>query len=230
MPLSGYTIALDLDGTLVDTAPDLVGALNVCMQGSAVGHTSVAQVRGLIGQGARALIERAFKQAGVSAQEEDIDRRFVLFLQEYSINIARHSKVFDGAVECLTALRGAGARLSICTNKPEKLTVKLLQALDLIHYFDAIVCPENVTTKKPDAAHVLAAIAPCRPEKSFMIGDSQPDLGSARAAGVPIILMRHGYCVEGADALGADRVLDNFSQLYPCVIDLIKASQAKEKI
>jgi phosphoglycolate phosphatase len=225
MPLSGYAIALDLDGTLVDTAPDLVGALNVCMQGSAVGHTSVAQVRGLIGQGARALIEQAFLQAGITPQKDDVDRRFEHFLQAYSANIACHGKVFEGAVECLTALHDAGARLSICTNKSEKLTLKLLQALDLTRHFSTIVCPENVTAKKPDAAHVLAAITPCRPEKSFMIGDSKPDLDSARAAGVPIILMRHGYCTPGADALGPDRALDNFSQLYPCVIDLIKTSK-----
>ncbi len=218
MSLKGYSIAFDLDGTLVDTAPDLVRALNVCMRGSAVPETSTTQVRDLIGQGARALIERAFNKGGITPEVRDVDERLVHFLEFYSANIAINSRVFDGVIDCLTTLANAGARLSICTNKPEALTHNLLAALDLTAYFDGIFCPDNVSAKKPDPAHVQAAIAPAPPAKAVMIGDSFADLASARAAGVPVILMSHGYSDPPAIKLDADLVLDHFSQVYEAIL------------
>ncbi len=217
MPLNGYTIVFDLDGTLVDTAPDLVRALNVCMQGSGVDPISTPEVRNLVGQGARALIERAFAFGGITPDPADVDARLAHFLEDYSANIAEVSTVFDGAITCMEALKQAGARLSICTNKPEMLTHKLLDAFALTPHFDAIVCPENVSAKKPDAAHMLAAITPHSPKKALMVGDSIADLGSARAAGIPAILMSHGYSTPPAAELGADLVLDHFSALNDAV-------------
>ena len=221
MPLNGYTIVFDLDGTLVDTAPDLVRALNVCMQGSGVDPISTDAVRTLVGQGARALIERAFAFGKIKPKTEDVDARLVHFLADYSANIAEVSAVFDGAIESMNALKDAGARLSICTNKPEMLTHKLLDAFALKPYFDAVVCPENVNAKKPDAEHVLAAITPNSPDKALMVGDSIADLGSARAAGIPAILMSHGYSIPPASELGADRVLDHFSDLNDAIYTLL---------
>ncbi len=221
MPLKGYCVTFDLDGTLIDTAPDLVRALNVCMTGSGVKQINTTQVRALIGQGARALIERAFAQGGVTPNSSDVDARLAHFLEDYSANIAQKSRVFDGAITCLDTLSEAGARLSICTNKPEALTLKVLQAFDLTRCFDAIMCPENVSAKKPDAAHVLAAIAPAAPDQSIMIGDSIADLNSARAARIPIILMSHGYSDPPVSELGADLVLDHFSDLCSSITDLL---------
>ncbi len=220
MPLKGYTIAFDLDGTLVDTAPDLVRALNVCMKGSSVPAIGTKQVRDLIGQGARALIERAFAQGSITPEVRDVDERLAHFLEFYSANIAVRSHIFDGTTDCLSTLINARARLSICTNKPELLARKLIQALDLTCYFDGIFCPENVRSKKPDAAHVLAAIAPAPPARAIMVGDSLADLQSGRAAGVPVILMSHGYSDPPAIKLGADMVLDHFSQVSKAVFRL----------
>ncbi len=217
MPLSGYTLAFDLDGTLVDTAPDLVLALNVSMQGSGIGDVDISQVRNLIGQGARALIKRAFETNGIEPGEAEIDARLAVFLEYYYANITNKSQVFAGAITCLETLNNAGARLSICTNKSENLTLNLLHALDLKKYFDGIYCPENVSAKKPDAAHVLAAIAPSPVNKALMIGDSRADMQSARAAKVPILLMSHGYTDTPAHELGGDMVLDNFSQVPEAV-------------
>ncbi|PHS22532.1 MAG: phosphoglycolate phosphatase [Robiginitomaculum sp.] len=222
MPLNGYTIVFDLDGTLVDTAPDLVRALNVCMQGSGIDLISTHEVRNLVGQGARALIERAFALGGIMPDPGDVDARLVHFLEDYSANIAEVSTVFDGAEDCMDALKKDGARLSICTNKPEMLTHKLLDAFSLKPHFDAIVCPENVSAKKPDAAHMLAAIIPLNPKKALMVGDSIADLGSARAAGIPAILMSHGYSTPPAAELGADLVLDHFSTLNNAIYRLLR--------
>jgi phosphoglycolate phosphatase len=221
MPLKGYSIIFDLDGTLVDTAPDLVRALNVCMQGSGIDPISVSQVRNLVGQGARALIERAYAFGGITPDTREVDARLLHFLEEYSANLSKLSIIFEGGLDCLQRFARDGARLSICTNKPEALTLKLLAEFDLTAHFDAIVCPENVSAKKPDAAHVLAAITPVPPGKAVMIGDSIADLDSARNAGVPAILMSHGYSNPPASELGADMVLDHFSQVPKAVYQLL---------
>ncbi len=221
MPLRGHTLAFDLDGTLVDTAPDLVRALNVCMQGSGLVPTRIEQVRAIIGQGARALIERAFSLGGITPTPDDVDKRLTHFLDDYAANIAQDSRVFDGVTGVLSALTNAGARLTICTNKAEVLTKKLLDAVELKQYFDAVVCPENVSAKKPDPAHLLRAIHPSSAAQAIMVGDSAADLQSARAANVPIILMSYGYSQPSATELGADIVLDHFNQIPDAVFTLL---------
>jgi len=218
MPLHGHAIAFDLDGTLVDTAPDLVRALNVCLEGSAVQTISVGDVRPLIGQGAQAMIERAFARSKVRPGTGEVHGRLEVFLRHYSAHLSDHSQPFAGAPGCLRELRSAGASLRICTNKPRALTHKLLQALDLAQGFDAIVCPEDVAARKPDAAHVLAAIAPHAPRCALMVGDSINDLQAARAAGVAAILFSHGYSDPPARELGADLVLDDFAGLADAVL------------
>lgn len=209
-PLHDVTIAFDLDGTLVDTAPDLVRALNACMDDFGDEAIPIDAVRGMIGQGARALIERAFARTGRPADAADIDRRLAHFLDVYAAGIANESKVFDGAVTSVLALKEKGARVTICTNKPQELTHRLLDALAIARHFDAVFCPQNVSARKPDPAHVRAAIAPAIPARALMIGDSEPDLHAARAARVPVVLMRHGYSIAPVDSLGADYVLDGF--------------------
>ncbi len=218
MRLDHHAIAFDLDGTLVDTAPDLVAALNACLEGSTVPPVNVDDVRPLIGQGAQAMIERAFARAGAQPEAGEIAQRLTVFLRHYSAHIAERSRPFGGAIACLEALRGAGASLRICTNKPRALTHQLVQALDMGSWFDAIICPEDVPARKPDAAHVLAAIAPCSPAQALMVGDSINDLESARAAGVAAILLSHGYSDPPARALGADLVLDHFSELAAAIL------------
>ena len=217
MRLNEHAIAFDLDGTLVDTAPDLVSALNVCLDGSAVPPVSVEDVRPLIGQGAQAMITCAFARAGVRPGTGEVQERLNIFLSHYSRHIAEHSRPYAGAVACLDRLRRAGASLRICTNKPRALTHSLVQALDLGRWFDDIVCPEDVPARKPDAAHVLAAIAPHAPANALMVGDSVNDLHSARAAGVAAILLSHGYSDPPAHMLGASLVLDHFDGLADAI-------------
>jgi len=217
MPLHDHAIAFDLDGTLVDTAPDLVRALNACLEGSAVQTVSVDDVRPLIGQGAQAMIERAFARSQVHPGTGEVQNCLEVFLHHYSAHLADHSQPFAGALDCLEELRNAGASFRICTNKPRALTHKLLQALDLAQVFEAIVCPEDVAARKPDAAHVLAAIAPHAPRRALMVGDSINDLQAARAAGVAAILLSHGYSDTPAHDLGADLVLDHFAALADAI-------------
>ncbi|MEE2567286.1 HAD-IA family hydrolase [Hyphobacterium marinum] len=208
----GAGIAFDLDGTLVDTAPDLVRALNAVIAEDGLAPIPVGDVRMMVGRGARVLIERAYAVQGVPLKSDAIDPHVARFIDVYREGIADLSRPFDGCIDLLDELQARGSRLSVCTNKPSELADLLIAELGLSQYFERIIGPERTPAKKPDAAHFLSAVADAGP-KLAMVGDSEPDVTCARAAGVPVILMAHGYSEIPAGALGADRLLDQFSDL-----------------
>ncbi len=185
--ISGSTIVLDLDGTLVDTAPDLVGTLNLLLIAEGLPSISVKQIRPMIGRGARVMIERGFAAAGEPLDPARVPALFARFIDLYQDRIADESAPFPGAIEAMDALRGAGARLAICTNKRTSLSVSLLNALNIADRFDAVVGADSVPASKPDAGHLIAAVeqAGGRLERALMVGDSGADAAAARAAGVP---------------------------------------------
>lgn len=221
--LDGVTVVFDLDGTLVDTAPDLLRALDVVM--AVVGLTAppFAEMRLMVGLGARVLIERAGARHGRVWSRSQLDALTEAFVVAYGADIARDSRPFPNTVATLDALSQAGARLAVCTNKRTGLSVKLLDALGLAPRFAAIVGADSVPARKPDPGHFLMTVqaAGGRPNRAVMVGDSAADIATARSAGAPVVAVAFGYCEEGAETLGADALIGDFTELPEVVRSLM---------
>lgn len=223
--LNGARIAFDLDGTLVDTAPDLVRALNDAITPAGLDPVPVDAVRAMVGRGARALIIRAHERANHPVPEEAIlIERLDIFLQSYRADICAKSRPFEGVERALDVLADAGAELSVCTNKPGWLAVPLLEALGMKERFARIIGPEDTPAKKPDAAHLETALAGPADRASVLVGDSEPDVASAKAAGAWSVIFEGGYSEKPARTLGADRLFRHFDELPGLVASLIDKS------
>ena len=221
--LEGVTVVFDLDGTLVDTAPDLLRVLGVVMAEEGLGAPPYAETRLMVGQGARALIERSAAAHGVVWPDAKAIALTERFVEIYAADIARLSKPFEGALAALDGLALEGATLAVCTNKRTGLSVQLLETLGMAARFTAIVGADAVPARKPDPGHYLAAVKAAGGvvTRSVMVGDSTADITAARAARAPSIAVRFGYCEEGVDTLGADIVIDHFDALGGAVRRLI---------
>ena len=215
LPLASATIVFDLDGTLVDTAPDLVSTLNLLLARERIAALPLSDARDMIGRGARALIARGFAAAGAPLDERKLSALFVDFIDHYLAHIADESRPFPGVLGAMDALAAEGARLAVCTNKRTDLSVALLNALDLTRRFAAIVGADAAPAPKPAAAHLITTIerAGGRVERAVMVGDSESDAGAARAAGVPLVLVSFGYTDTPVRDLGADVLIDHFDEL-----------------
>jgi len=213
--LAGAAIAFDLDGTLVDTAPDLVGTLNAILAEEGLPPLPFDTVRMMVGRGARRLLERGFAAAGEPLDAPRSDALTQRFIAMYLARIARESRPFPGAREALETLRSAGAVLSVCTNKPTNLSLALLNALDLACYFHAIVGPDLAPAAKPDPRHLFTAIERSGGEraKALLVGDSETDIATAKAAGLPVIAVTFGYTEIPCADLNPDALIDRFDDL-----------------
>jgi phosphoglycolate phosphatase len=220
--LNGVTVVFDLDGTLVETAPDLVATLNVLLEQEGIAPLPLAQARDMIGHGAKALIAKGFAASGAPLEQDRLDALFERFIVHYLAHIADQSAAFPGVFETLDALQAAGAILSVCTNKRTDLSFALLKALELNHYFKSIVGADLAKAPKPDASHLLTAIeaAGGDPARAIMVGDSGSDAGAARAAGTPLILVTFGYTDKPVETLGADILLDSFDKIPAACVTL----------
>lgn len=216
------TILFDLDGTLVDTAPDLAAAMNHVLAAHGRPPLPVDDVRHLVGHGARALISRGLAATG-DARPDLVEASTPLFLQYYAAHIADGSRPFDGVTAALDALAAAGCRLAVCTNKPTALAVSLIEALGWGSRFAAIVGFDAVPRAKPDAGHVHATLAACGGDAAtaVFVGDSATDVGAARNAGLPILLVSFGFTDRPAQELGGDAVIDHYDQLLPALAALL---------
>jgi phosphoglycolate phosphatase len=214
-PLDGATIVFDLDGTLVETAPDLMGTLNHLLAREGLSPLPLAKARDLIGQGAKALLARGFATAGEPLAEPRLSELFDDFIAYYLAHIADESRPFDGVLEAMAKMEAQGARMAVCTNKRTDLSVALLETLGIADRFAAIVGGDAVPAQKPAAVHLTETIARAggSVDKAVMIGDSASDAGSARAAGVPLVLVSFGYTDIPASELGADVLIDHFDDL-----------------
>jgi phosphoglycolate phosphatase len=223
--LADATIVFDLDGTLIDTAPDLVRALNETMDLEGLPRAKLETVRQMVGQGARVLIERAAGLHGISFSPARLSELTEAFVSFYAADIARHSKPFPGLIEALDALAIHGAKFAVCTNKRTALSEQLLEALGLGERFSAIVGADAVPERKPHPDHYRAAVARAGGvvRRSLMVGDSIADVAAARGAGAPVIVARVGYSDVDAERLGADIIIDRFSELAPACRRLLAA-------
>ncbi len=215
MALRFEAVVFDLDGTLIDSAPDLHALVNEML--AELGHPglALAELRPMIGDGARALLERGLQASGGLPSTVDLDALFAEFLRRYARMPVRAGQVYAGAVAMLEELAAAGVRLGVCTNKPQAPTDRLLAALDLARFFGAAVGGDALPVRKPDAGHLRAVLARLGIDarRAALVGDSRTDLLTARAAGVPCVLVSYGYTPVPARDLGADRVIDDMAEL-----------------
>jgi phosphoglycolate phosphatase len=213
------TIVFDLDGTLVDTAPDLIAALNVVLDREGLPGLPLHSARNLIGGGARKLIERGLEAEGRAASVADIDRMTKDFIAHYAAHIADLSRPFDGLEAALDDLSARGCRLAVCTNKLEWLSKRLLDQLGLSPRFAAICGADTFGVAKPEPAILRQTVARAGGEMSatIMVGDAGTDIGVARRAGVPVIGVSFGYTEVPIADLKPDRLIDHMRDLPEAV-------------
>lgn len=228
--LAGATIVFDLDGTLVDSAPDLVGTLNVILQEEGIAPLPLDEARPFIGHGARRLMERGFAAQGHPVPTERMPDLFDRFIAHYNQHSTDETRPFPGAVRCLTELKAAGARLAICTNKLTDLSLPILQKLNLIDFFDAVIGADLAPAPKPDARHLTHTIkaAGGRIDHAVMVGDASTDAGAARAAKVPLVLVSFGYTEIPATELSPDILVDHFDDLKNACVMLLTACPGQD--
>ncbi len=221
--MSAPIVVFDLDGTLVDTAPDLVDTLNVILAREGLPPVSFAAARNMIGGGARVLIERGLKADGRLDHTAEIDRLYSDFVSHYGEHLADRSLPFPGAVAAMERLAARGCRFAICTNKLESLSVRLLEALGLSGHFSAVCGQDTFGKQKPDPEILLRTIhkAGGNPARAIMVGDSHTDIEAARAAQIPVIAVDFGYTETPVSLLGPDQVISSFDNLPPAVFRLL---------
>ena len=209
------TIIFDLDGTLVDTAPDLAAALNAVLMRERLPAVPLEQVRHMVGRGARVLIENAMAWHRMPPDPGRTSDLVQHFLSYYEANIAGTSRPFDGMVECVTDLAARGHRIGICTNKPEHLSRKLMGELGLLDLFPVILGADSRPYRKPDPRHLTDTVDALGGSHldAVLVGDSDTDARTARAAGIPVVLVTFGYTETPVSELGAQAVIDHFSGL-----------------
>jgi phosphoglycolate phosphatase len=221
------TIVFDLDGTLIDTAPDLIDTLNFILTQERLPAVPFATARNLIGGGARGMIERALAAEGRACAPADIDRLYAAFIAHYADHLADRSRPFPKLDAALDALDAAGHRLAVCTNKLEWLSVRLLNILKLAPRFATICGPDTFGVHKPDPEILRRTVqrAGGEPGTAIMVGDSKTDVFTARAAKVPIVAVDFGYSDVPIADLSPDRIISSFADL-PLAIDALAAKTA----
>ena len=208
-------VVWDLDGTLVESAPDLANALNRLLAEHALPQHTVDEVRLMIGAGVPTLLERGFRKAGSPLTESERDALAPRFMEIYLACATDHTYLVPGARYVLDRLHRAGMPQGLCTNKPEGVTRDILDALGIAHYFGSVIGGDSTSGRKPDPTPLLACLDELgvTPEVAVMVGDSAADTGAARAAGVFAIVVPDGYTGEAPEDLGADRVVGSIAEV-----------------
>ena len=225
--MTDLTLVFDLDGTLVDSAPDLIASTNHVLDHLGLPRVDAASLRPFVGHGAKHMIEKAIGPGCEKLSEAEREELLQRYLDFYSANIATGSRPFDGVIAALQKLRAEGVRLAVCTNKMEGMSRRLLDALDMTHYFTAIAGRDTFPVSKPDPGAVLGAIALAGGERSraIMVGDTNVDIAAAKAAGVPVIGVSFGYTETPVQAFGPDVVIDHFAELEQAIGALLARSK-----
>jgi phosphoglycolate phosphatase len=210
-----HAVLIDLDGTMVDTAPDIVAAVNMMLKDFSTTPLPFDMVTGFIGNGVRRLVRRSLDAAGLG-ERVDLEHAQRVFEQHYAVTNAQFGRVFPGVMAGLRALRQHGYRCACVTNKPQSLAAALLEKTGLAVYLDVLVAGDTLASMKPSPEPLWHA---CRqldvePERCALVGDSSVDIAAAHAAGLPVFIVSYGYgCASGAEMLRCDALLDSFEAL-----------------
>ena len=214
-------IVWDLDGTLVDSAPDLASALNTVLDMRGFFTLSINEVRKMIGNGVPKLVERGFNAVGIRPDPAQLDELIAMFVKEYKVCATDKTRPYPGVVEALQEIHSMNIPMGVCTNKPEAFTRQILEGLGISGYFSSVVGGDSTSARKPDPEPVLACLRGlvAEPASSLMIGDSVHDVHAAHAAGVKIGVVPWGYRSAPVEDLGADFVLHDLSGLPGLIRD-----------
>jgi phosphoglycolate phosphatase len=217
------TIVFDLDGTLIDTAPDLIDTLNLILAREGLPAMPFAEARRLIGGGSRGMLERALIEEGRPAGKAEMDRLFAAYIEHYAAHIADRSRPFPQLEATLDRLAADGHRLAVCTNKLEWLSLRLLTTLKLTPYFAAICGQDTFGVMKPHPEILYKTIlrAGGEPADAIMIGDSGTDVRTARAAHVPVIAVDFGYSEVPIATLQPDRIISSYGELPAAIAGVV---------
>jgi phosphoglycolate phosphatase len=216
-------VVFDLDGTLVDTAPDLVAALDVVLARIGLPSVPYAQARNMVGGGARKMIERGLTAEGRGVTGPELDRLVRAFIEHYAAHIADSSRPFPGLEATLARLAQDGCHLAVCTNKLEWLARKLLHTLGLLQPFEVICGADTFNVQKPDPQFLTCTIrqAGAQADRAVMVGDSISDIAMAKAVRIPVIAVDYGYSETPVADLGADLVISALADLPAAVSELL---------
>jgi phosphoglycolate phosphatase len=225
--MAAPTIVFDLDGTLVDTAPDLIATLNTILAREGLPAVAFATARNMVGGGARHMIARGLAAAGMTRTAGEIEALCGQFIDHYAAHIADHSRPFPGVEAALDALASGGCRLAVCTNKLEWLSLKLLGALGLADRFAAICGADTFGVQKPDAAILRGTVARAGgdTDAAIMVGDAITDIAVARAVGIAVVAVDFGYSETPVAELHPDRIVSSFERLPETVFALLAAQK-----
>lgn len=220
-------IVFDLDGTLIDSAPDIMGAINAVLQETGRRTLSLDEVRGMVGDGTRALVERAFAavDGGAAPQRAAVAPHVEQFRTLYEARMTAETAAYPGVMESLRDLEAAGVRLGLCTNKPDRPARAILSALGMSPYIRAVVGSETAPARKPDPRHLSAVLEliGVGPSEAVMVGDGVNDVTVARALSMPVVLVSFGYSRGDPRTLGADVVIDDFARLKGALAEVYPA-------
>jgi phosphoglycolate phosphatase len=213
--LPAITVVFDLDGTIADTAADLIDAANAALLAEGFPEAPAEAIRKGVGYGTKAMLGAALEACAREAAPWQMERLSARLVAHYEANIAKKTALFPGFREAAEHLRALGARLVLCTNKREALTLKLARALRVHELFDAVAGGDTFAFHKPDPRHIteLVRLAGGRLSSAIMTGDSEADVKAAKAAGIPVIAAAFGYAAVPAESLGADAVMHRFDEL-----------------
>lgn len=213
--MSRPIVVFDLDGTLVDTAPDLLASLNHCQRISGLTPADPGQFRSFVGMGGKVMIERAFAAQQRAFADGELARLLDAFLDHYGDNIPGESQPYPGVLDALDRFAAEGYILAICTNKYEALSKSLIEALDLTSRFAAICGQDTFAFRKPDPRHLTETIAQAGgdPERAVMIGDSRTDIDTAKAAGIPVVAVDFGYTDRHVREFEPSSIISHFDEL-----------------
>ncbi len=217
------TLIFDLDGTLADTAPDLIGTLNRITGSHGLKPVGLDQVGQIVGHGAKAMILKSFEISAVPLPRELHEKLFAEFLEDYAANIANETVLFSGLSEAMESLHASGFSFAVCTNKTEHLARILLDELEITYRFKAITGGDTFAFRKPDARHLgeTAKLMGRSLQSAIMIGDSATDINAAKNAGIPSVAVTFGYSDQPIEELGATQIIDHFDALENAINKII---------
>jgi phosphoglycolate phosphatase len=221
-------VVFDLDGTLVDTAPDLLDSLRHSLGAGGVTFSDTTGFRGYLGNGGRALIERAFAAQNRILELQERERLYALFLNHYGANIPGKSQLYPGAIGAIERFADAGFVMAICTNKTQAFSRKLVGALGLDRHFAAVCGQDTFAFRKPDPRHLTATIemVGADPGRALMVGDSRTDIDTAKAAGIPVVAVDFGYTDRHVREFEPSRIISHFDELTVGLVESLIASAA----
>ncbi len=213
--MSQPTIVFDLDGTLVDTAPDLLSSLNHCLGLATLQPVDAVELRQFVGMGGRVMIERAFAAQQRLLADGQMDELLGHFLDHYGANMPGESAPYPGVLEAMDRFASAGYIAAVCTNKYEGMSKTLLDALGLSPRFRAICGQDTFAFRKPDPRHLVETIlmAGGNPQRAVMVGDSQTDIATAKAAGIPVVAVDFGYTDRHVSEFEPSHVISHYDEL-----------------